>query len=962
MFRRSLRWFLWLLLAAGIATKVVDWWSEMWWYDEVTLSSTTETFTPDYRAVYFKMMATRLAGLVLGAGLFGSVLWLNARIAWRVVQKSSGLADVEASMRSSAPLIALEDQLRIDRFRLWIVGGGAGVTALLAGVFAALQWVSWLRFTHASSLHQADPIFGLDLSFYLFRLPLLNFAWSFIFCAGIATFVLVTAIYAYEDVFEIGGSRTHLTTPVLRHLCAIGAGLLLWKALGYRLSAYNLLTGQNGFVFGAGYTDVHWRLPLQAVLAVAALAAAGFLLWRGWRGDARRAAWAPAAYLLASWLAGSLVPRLVQATVAPNEQVVEVPYIAHQLEWTRRSYGLDRVRAVSPAASPSGSLRPETLRATAEGLPAWSVGAARQAFAALPGTDNYAFSPPDIDRYVIGNEVRPVIVAAREVAPARIGNPTWHNRHLGHINGDGLVICDAFRTDAQGQPIFYLRGQPPRAESGASFRVARPEIFFGALQPPPPGAVDMLSVAAPNQAPYGSPRRMGLPAYPEYAVVNARHAATAPSETKPEVDTLAPQYHGRGGVVVGSILRKWLLAWRFRDPRLALAADVTADSRVLWHRRVVERCQRIAPFLSYEGSKPYPVLADEGRIVWMLDAFSLSDAYPYAQPSYLLGANSIRNAAKATVDAYNGDVHFYVADPTDPFVQVYQRVFPHLFRPLDAMPRDLRRHARYPFLLLAAQAEIWARYHVTSPDALFAGTDVWTATLLTRRRDFGGREEALPAPFASLPLRGMNHSPGFYTWNAFSSHALTRLGPGFATTMVPDKLAALLLADGDYEEAGSAGRPRLFEWRAPVARPVPQAEESTSSLGTLAVAPAGDALVYVQGNLPKSGGVEGPSLVASSRLRKTIAIVTAAGTGTGASVEGALRDLHRSKSSRGRIAAPPVNRLRPAPAAEPAAEPADARLAQARAQFQAMQNARQRRDWTAYGEAEKQLRRILGGS
>ncbi|MDQ3814310.1 MAG: UPF0182 family protein, partial [Armatimonadota bacterium] len=533
MLRRFLRWFFRFLLVAVISTKIVQWWTEMWWFDEVTRSSATGSFAPDYRSVYLIILTTRLTAFAVGALVFGGLLWLNARIAWRVVEKSGTLFGLNDVTDPAARLIPLEDHLQLDRYRLWIVGGGVAVVTVVASLFAAFHWMSWHCFLRGSDLGQPDPIFGRDLGFYLFRLPALNFVWSFVFGAGIIALLLVTAIYAYEDVFELGGNRARLSTPALRHLCILGAALLLWKALGYRLSAYNLLTTRNSFVFGPGYTDVHWRLPLLGVLAVVALAAAGLLIWWGWRGEARRAALAPAGYLLASWLLGSLVPRIVQATVAPNERALEAPFLQHHLAWTRLAYNLDHVQDLArPNPAPSDGkargLQPDVLQATAEGLPAWSLEAARKAFDEFYGANNYQFSRPDVDRYIIGREVRPVIVAAREVAPPGVEDSTWSRRHLQRISGDGLVICDASRTDPQGKPLYYLSASGPPA-GAENLRLRYPEIFFGELQPAPSLDFTEEPVATlPARSNPGNELNAARRAYPVYVVANTRQSAPAP--------------------------------------------------------------------------------------------------------------------------------------------------------------------------------------------------------------------------------------------------------------------------------------------------------------------------------------------------------------------------------------------------------------------------------------------------
>ncbi|HVF09753.1 MAG TPA: UPF0182 family protein, partial [Abditibacteriaceae bacterium] len=405
-----------------------------------------------------------------------------------------------------------------------------------------------------------------------------------------------------------------------------------------------------------------------------------------------------------------------------------------------------------------------------------------------------------------------------------------------------------------------------------------------------------------------------------------------------------------GGVEIGARWRQWLLAWRFRDLQLAITPAVSARSRILWHRRVVERCRRIAPFLSYDGADPYPVLTDGGRIVWMLDIFSTSTAYPYAQRWSLLSEdNYIRHAATATVDAYDGTVRFYLADAADPLTQVYTRIFPGLFLPRAEMPPDLRRHTRYPAFLLALQAAIWGRYAAASSDVtalpdLLSGIAAWEL--------FNVSYAVRPGDAAKRNVQ--RASPDLVTIASLARRAV----PG--STGPPAQIAALLLAGSDPVDdppPQTAGADHhLWQWQPQTPFTVPEtlplrinASVDSPPPALLSVAPIAGGIVYVHGSTPVATAGN------SQSLSKTFGFDNGSARASGTSLEAMLDQLAPALPLSPRPTS--ARQYSNGPGTAPAGHDA---LAAARQRYRAMQQAKQRQDWAAYGEAERRLGEILG--
>src|SRR3989454_5029501 len=467
--------------------------------------------------------------------------------------------------------------------------------------------------------------------------------------------------------------------------------------------------------FGAGYSDVHAQLPVQkALLVLAGLVAVLCLVTirlRSWR----PLLWSVAALVGVAILGGVVYPGGIQRyQVSPNEIVKEKPYIDFNIRYTRLAYGLDNIEEREFPAEQTLTL--QDLRkneATLKNIRLWDTRPLLATYSQLQEIRTYyKFTDIDIDRYRINGEYRQVTLSPRELSAKDLPSRIWINERLTYTHGYGAVVSPVNRVTREGLPEFWVKDIPPVASS--DLRISRPELYFSEL------ATDYVFVK--TQA-----KEFDYPSGDQNVYTT---------------------YAGQGGIPLGSFWRKTLFAARLGDLKLLLSNDLTPGSRVLLYRNIRERVQRIAPFFRYDDD-PYMVISAAGRIVWLLDGYTVSDRFPYSAPTRGLG-NYVRNAVKVTVDAYDGTVRFYVADPADPLIRTIARIFPGLLQPLDAMPADLRAHLRYPEGLFRVQAGMYAVYHMRDTQVFYNKEDLWSVPV----RPVDGQERAMEPYYLILRLPG----------------------------------------------------------------------------------------------------------------------------------------------------------------------------------------------------------------
>lgn len=693
-----------VLIAALLALPRL--WIEYRWFGEV-----------GFRQVFLTSLTSRWFVQFLFAGAFLLVFLASVLPAIRNVPPNF------AALRELRAVLPEFDRMR-PVLRLFAVAGGL-VLAWLVAQWAGSLWLDWLRFRHPQSFGVADPVFGRDVSFYVFTLPFLRAAAGFAGFAFASSAIVAAAAFVLQGQLWVRPGFLAVTAPARRHLAVLVALVLLSMAASAWLDRFDLLTGTRGFVAGAGYADLHARHPALWIFAGVAVLAALLVLAEAWRTSFRLTIGALAGVALCHLLLVQLWPFALQRfVVAPNEIERERPYIAREIAGTRFAYGLDDVEEGRFPATPDLDASAVARNAaTIENVRLWEVDPLKKTNAQLQEIRTYYdFVDVDNDRYVIDGELRQVALSARELNPAALPARIWINEHLTYTHGYGACIAPVNRISPEGLPEYFVKNIPP-VSSVPELEITRPEIYYGEL-------------AA------------------EYAFVrtNAREFDYPSGE-----ENVYTTYAGEGGIPVGGFFDRLVLAAHFGEPKILLSSDLIPGSRLLIHRPVRERVARIAPFMSWEND-PYLVVRDDGTLVWMLDGYTTSDRLPYAAAFGRLG-NYIRNPVKATVDAYHGRVTLWNVEPDEPLARAYAAMFPGMFAPGDSMPDDLRRHMRYPEGMFSVQAQIYATYHMDDPQVFYNKEDLWR---VARREGGGGGDDGAVRPYFNvMKLAGVGEREEF---------------------------------------------------------------------------------------------------------------------------------------------------------------------------------------------------------
>ncbi|MDO4540627.1 MAG: UPF0182 family protein, partial [Syntrophomonadaceae bacterium] len=475
------------------------------------------------------------------------------------------------------------------------------------------------------------------------------------------------------------------------------AAILALKAWGYRLSMFSILFASDSIVYGAGYTDIHARLLAYKVLLVVALAAAVLIIVNIFIRRFNWVVYSIGAWLVVAVLLGSVYPMIIQSMVVqPNEYNLEKPYIENSIKYTRMAYGLDEVDNKDFEIDYTLTMNDlENNSPTVDNIRLWDWKPLRETYKSLQELrPYYYFNDVDIDRYVVDGEYRQVMLSAREMEDMnRLTNwdsqaKTWVNQRQTYTHGYGVVVSPVTEIEQEGFPKFFIKDIPP--SFATDLTISQPAIYFGER-------TDGWVVVNTDQDEF------------DYPMGDSNVYTT---------------YEGDKGISIKSFSRRLIFSWYFRDYKLIFSGDIGNESQILMKRNIKDRIAEIAPWLAYD-SDPYIVINDDGKLFWMLDAYTYSSKYPYSEPFDVAGNNYIRNSVKVTVDAYTGQVVFYVADANDPVIQTYQAIFPELFHTLDDMPDGLQSHIRYPSDLFSVQASIWCNYHMNDPAVFYNKEDTW---------------------------------------------------------------------------------------------------------------------------------------------------------------------------------------------------------------------------------------------
>ncbi len=674
-----------LLILGRIA---LSYWVDLLWFGSL-----------GYAAVFWKTLGVE-AGVFVGATAITFALLYAALL---VIRRSHAddLPTLHPIVIGGRPV-----NLPVAPALRWISLAVSVVVASLSGITMMAQWPTLALFWYAprAAGTALDPIFGRPLNFYLFTLP----AWELI-DGWLLTLAVAMCAAAIVFLFITSGSRTlerrrlSYGSAPWRGLSMTAAFLLLVLAVMVYVDRFSMLLEHHTIFDGVNYTDAHVSIPglllvCAALLLGALLAAANAV--RDSRGVLIAAAVAPAAicYVLvgvAGWYVSSFI-------VKPNQLVREEPYIMHNIELTRKAFGLDTFQQQEfPAETTVDATDPAHNQATLDNIRLWDWHALQDTLRQVQEIRTYYDFPDiDIDRYVLNGSMREVMLAERElnVDKLPVSSRNWINEKLIYTHGYGVTMNPVNGFTPEGLPTLLLSNMPVQS-TVAGLKVTRPEIYFGEMT---------------NTDVYVKTRQQEFD-YPQGQGNNLT------------------SYQGTGGIELGGFLRRVLLATELGDlGTLPFSDDVNPGSRLLMRRNIRERVARLAPFLIFDQD-PYVVVGDDGRLSWVMDGFTTSDSYPYAT-RYSLGdtaINYMRNSVKVVIDAYNGSVTFYVFDGADPVVAAYRGIFPSLFKDAAAMPADLRKHVRYPEALFRVQSEVYGLYHMTRPEVFFNREDLWTVATET---------------------------------------------------------------------------------------------------------------------------------------------------------------------------------------------------------------------------------------
>lgn len=591
---------------------------------------------------------------------------------------------------------------------------GAVVVGLIGGSAAVPLWHHVLLFLNRVPFGTADPVFANDIGFYVFVYPLAVYVRGMLLALTCASLAAACFYYVVSGAFAVTRFAL-LPSRVFSHLSRTVGVVFLLVAVGYFLDRYSLLYSRSGVSYGAGYTDVYARLPACWLMVAASAVVAVVFLTIGSPRGLKVVLASVLAWLALMVLAGGMYPGLLRYfRVAPNELRLEEPYIKRTVAATLAAYKLDDVQTVQYPVDENLSYQDfvgEDL--TIKNVRVWDWRPLRDTYRQIQGLRAYYdFNDVDVDRYDLERGYTQTLLSLRELTPDKLPTTakTWINLRLQYTHGYGLCLSPVNEQTQEGLPVLMVRDIPPVGPP--ELALERPQIYYG------------QSTA-------------------DYVFGNTR----TKEFDYPLGDTdVRAHYEGRGGVPIGGIWRKLVFALQFHDAKILLATDLVPGSRVLFHRHISERVRKVAPYLMLDDD-PYPVIY-EGGILWIQDAYTVTRLYPYSEPSARGRFNYIRNAVKVVIDAYHGDMTFYVADEEDPLVQTYSRAFPGVYVPMSDMPEGLRKHVRYPENLFNIQAEKYAIFHMQDPNVFYNKEDPWDVA----QEQYRGQEQRVESYYIFMRL------------------------------------------------------------------------------------------------------------------------------------------------------------------------------------------------------------------
>jgi hypothetical protein len=690
-----------VILALVLSQFFVHLLTDVWWFQSI-----------GFLSVFWTRITWQVVVWVVTFVAYGLFLYANYRIAMYLTRDRSFEAIADREWERYAGAIP------------YLAGGIIILFALVAASGSVGAWETILKFLNPSEFGVADPIYQRDIGFYLFRLPFYEGLQSWLLTLCIWGLIAAVLIYGLKGAISFGrrsgsqGSQrsitqqlSHLLTGNVKiHLSILLAAIALLVATDFWLSRYDLLYSTDGVVFGAGFTDVHARLQAYYFMLFATLALALIFIATLWRRSFSWSVYGIGIYVIAYFLAIAIYPWAQQRfIVQPNELQKERPYIANNIALTNQAFDLEQVRRRSfPAKNDLSREDLDENQATIRNIRLWDYRPLLSTYQQLQEIrPYYSFEDVDIDRYTIDGNYRQVMLAARELDYDQVPEDaqTWVNQRLKYTHGYGLVMNPVNQVTPQGLPDFFIRNIPPVSE--VDLAIAESAIYYGE-------ETDNYIFTGMSTEEFDYPQG-GSNAY--------------------------TTYEGNGGVPIPSIWQRLAYAYDLGSLEILISNYFTDASRIHYRRQIRQRIQEVAPFLQLDND-PYITLID-GRLQWIVDAYTVSDRYPYSEPvdqtaSMIPGIsvetvqpvqqddfNYIRNSVKVVVDAFDGTLRFLVVDEDDPVLNTYRKIFPSLFTASDAISPSVRDHFRYPLDLFKTQSQVYLLYHMTDPEVFYNREDLW---------------------------------------------------------------------------------------------------------------------------------------------------------------------------------------------------------------------------------------------
>jgi hypothetical protein len=889
--RRRLRW--WLIGIAIVLVVLI-----------ASLSSLASIYTDSlwFSSVHLHDVFSTLLWIKLGLfGTFGAIFFL---VLWANLVVCDRLSDEVMSATHEDELVRRYQQIvRPYSGRVYIAL--ALILALIAASGTIGEWQNWILFRHGGNFGVKDPQFHKDVGFYVFKLPFMSFVVDWTLAILIVT-LAVSAVFHYLN----GGILPQRGIPRVRpavkaHLSVLLALIALTKAAGYVLQRWSLVNAQDGYVNGAGYTDVHARLPAQTLLIVISIFAAAILLF-----NIRRQGWTLPILAVGIWafvalVVGVIYPALLQTLkVNPAQASLEAPYIQRNIDATRAAYGIANVKVESfPATTNVSAQQVAQSSATLNNIRLWDPddSISLQTFQRDQDiTSYYTFQQLGVDRYTVDGQLTPVLIGVRTVNDSGLPSSTWTNTHLVYTHGNGAVVALANQTQADGGPVYAISNVPPKSSVGLP-KLTQPGVYFA------------LGDSG-------------------YVVADTKQLEV--DYQNAENNNVESHYSGKGGVQLTSLLKRAAFALRLGDFNLLISDQITSKSRIMFVRDPVQMAEKAAPFLTFDHD-PYAVVND-GHIDWVIDGYTTTNQYPYSQNAstqqVALGSNLpgsynyVRNSVKVVVDAYSGQMTFYDADPNDPILKAYEAAFPHMFVPLSKMSATLQAHLRYPEDIFSIQSAIYGRYHLTTPSAFYNDNGAWQ---LSPTAGAGPQSQALSVvntfnsqgqlvstnPARMAPLYQVLALPGSQTQAFTITDAFVPATQNNTSASGNLNLRAFMIGNSDpghygqimvYQTpqgtTGPANADSYIQSNSTVSKDITLLDQKGSEvlLGNTLMVPIGNTMVYLRplyvasstNPLPQLTyviGVVGQKVVIDSSLSQTLtdvlrtSVTTSSGTGTGAS-------------------------------------------------------------------------------